>query len=370
VGAACALTATPASAQAVAAAGLDAGAARVHYDDFLPSYSTFVTTDARVAIGGTSLGARGTALRFESGRASLQGSVAASQLVPTAGRVRARLSGAAGASRYAGFAPFTHALASVRLEHDGRRRGAWAGPTLGSTSFGEGWRPVAQLAAGVWSLVGPGALDASLAATTVGDTTYADAEAHLRLLAGRATLDGWVGARMLSRGAGRGVYGEASAALPLRGPLALVAGAGRYPTDPIRGSIAGSYVSVGLRLGGRFAPRPARPAPRPATASGSDGDHPAPAPTLEVAAAAVGDLRVIRVLAAGALAVELAGDFTDWRPIALAPVGAGRWEVALRVPPGPRRLNVRVDGGAWQVPAGVTRVVDGFGTDVGILVVP
>ncbi len=40
------------------------------------------------------------------------------------------------------------------------------------------------------------------------------------------------------------------------------------------------------------------------------------------------------------------------------------------LPPGLRRLAIRVDGGAWLAPAGTRRVFDEFGSEVGLLIVP
>ena len=50
--------------------------------------------------------------------------------------------------------------------------------------------------------------------------------------------------------------------------------------------------------------------------------------------------------------------------------GDGMWETVLPIPSGLHRLNVRIDGGAWIVPAGLSRAADDYGDDVGILAVP
>ena len=46
------------------------------------------------------------------------------------------------------------------------------------------------------------------------------------------------------------------------------------------------------------------------------------------------------------------------------------WEAVLLIPSGLHRLNVRIDGGAWIVPAGMTRAADDYGDEVGIMAVP
>src|SRR5207249_3683102 len=59
-----------------------------------------------------------------------------------------------------------------------------------------------------------------------------------------------------------------------------------------------------------------------------------------------------------AATVELAGDFTDWQPVALQPTSEGAWESVQHIPGGVHRVNVRIDGGRWTAPAGTTRTTD------------
>ena len=369
-GTACILTVACAlPAQTRAAAGLDLGMSHVSYDDFLPSLAAFAAADGSLTTRRTEVTVRGAAVRYESGRQAFQAVLGASHLAPARGPTRLEVSATTGASWYADFARFAHALGRARVLRAGRGRGGWLGVTLGSTSYGAGWRPVARYAAGTWSALGPAALDASFTASSVGDTAYSDLEGTLRLPLGPVALDLWAGARMWSRGAGRGVYGEATLALPLHGGLAAIVSGGRYPTDPVRGTIAGRYVSAGLRVTGITAPRPAPPVDVPARPHyGSNGGFAAPVPVVEVALA--GGARTLRVHATGARTVELVGDFTDWLPVPLTPVSGDRWALALPLPPGVRRLAIRVDGGPWLAPAGTRRVFDEFGGEVGLLIVP
>jgi hypothetical protein len=369
-GTACALTvASPLPAQTRAAAGLDLGMAHVSYDDFLPSLAAFAAVDGSLATRRSDVSARGAAVRYESGRHAFQASLGAAYLAPGQGRTRVEASASTGASWYADFARFAHALGRVRLLRAGRGRGAWLGATLGTTSYGDGWRPVTRFAAGGWSALGPAALDASLTTSTVGDTAYTDLEGTLRTPLGPVALDVWVGARMWSRGAGHGVYGEATITLPLHGGIGMIVSGGRYPTDPVRGTIAGRYVSAGLRLSGVSARRPAPPTPAPARPHyGSNGGFAAPVPAVEVDLA--DGVRTLRVHATGARTVELVGDVTDWLPVPLTPGNGDRWALAVPLPPGVRRLAIRVDGGPWLAPAGTRRVFDEFGGEVGLLIVP
>ncbi|MBI3081424.1 MAG: hypothetical protein HYY94_00635 [Gemmatimonadetes bacterium] len=72
----------------------------------------------------------------------------------------------------------------------------------------------------------------------------------------------------------------------------------------------------------------------------------------------------------GAAAVELMADFTDWLPTGLQQVAPDVWRVTLPIAPGRHRLNLRVNGGPWGVPAGPTSVADDFQGLVGTVVVP
>jgi hypothetical protein len=76
------------------------------------------------------------------------------------------------------------------------------------------------------------------------------------------------------------------------------------------------------------------------------------------------------VYAPAAEIVEVMGDFTEWRVVALVRSEGDRWRLARSLAPGLRRLNVRVNGGEWGVPIGATLLHDEFGGTVGLLVVP
>src|SRR5205823_7800138 len=140
---------------------------------------------------------------------------------------------------------------------------------------------------------------------------------------GALALDASVGARFAGRGGGREVFGEASATLALGERTALFVAGGRYPTDPVSGSVAGRYVSGGVRL---RVPGPARvvshysvPAASP-PGTADDGD-PVAGVRLEVLPRPDGALRRVLYIADPAADVEHAGDFTDWQPRHVRRVG-------------------------------------------------
>ncbi|HZI21961.1 MAG TPA: glycogen-binding domain-containing protein [Gemmatimonadales bacterium] len=344
----------------------------VRYDGFLPSGAAAVTPALRWERPGGTLAARGTYLRFESGHRSVQGSVTGELFPPANGRWRAELLGSAGASRYLDFASFWHATGEARLHWLGEARGAWIGATGGRTSYGAAPRPVAVVAAGIWTRRPQLTLAASASRSFVGDTVYTDILSTAQARRGILTLDASVGARVSSRGGGHGVFSEVSATLALGERTALFASGGRYPTDPINGSVAGRYLSGGVRI--RITSRRALVSPQPvwygpSRRSAGTAD-PVTDARLDVRLTPDGLVRLVIHAPDSASTVELAGDFTDWQPVALQRAGVDSWEVVMPIASGVHRLNVRIGQGEWIVPWGATRTADDFGADVGIVAIP
>jgi hypothetical protein len=348
---------------------LDLGVSTVRYDGFLPSGAADLAPSIRWERPGLSLTAQGTYLRFESGNTSIQGNVTGSLFTAPTHRWRGQVLATLGASSYAEFTSFHHATGEARLHRLGERGGAWISGTVGRSSLGGTPRPVTGLAIAGWAQRAGVQLFASATRALVGDTAFSDLEAAARARHGALVLEAYAGARVWSRGAGRGVYGEGSATLALSDRLALVLSGGRYPTDPIRGSISGRYAGVALRLHSAAAlPPTPRDLPSRPPSAGSSGSSDAPA---RVEVLPQGD-RAVRfvVRAPDAGVVEIAGDFTDWQPVALGRGSDGIWAVVVRIPKGIHRIAVRVDAGPWTALAGARRADDDYGGEVGIFVVP
>ena len=349
-------------------ATIDVGASAVRYDGFLASGAAALTPAFTWDGARGALTLRGTYLRFESGNRSLQGSVRGSIFTGPEGGWHGELSASAGASSYAGFASFWHALGDLRLHRGGERRGVWIGATGGRTAFGTTFptRPVFAASIATWLRSDQVTMLVSAHRAFVGDTQYSDIDLTLRAQRERLALETLVGARFLSRGAGRGLFGEGSVILALTERLALVVSGGAYPTDPIRGSIAGRYVAASMRI--RLHSVPTRDPPRLTSRSGANGEASAPV-TLAVRPQRDG---LVRLVVQGPVShlVEIAGDFSEWQPVPLRQTAAGTWETILAIPRGVHRINVRVSGGAWIAPTGTTRVRDDYEGEVGIFVVP
>jgi len=349
---------------------LDAAASLVRYAGFLTSWAATVTPSLAWRSPRATLAARGTFLMFESGNTSLQGLVSAAAFTGPDGPVRLEAGAEAGASAYASYAHFSHALARVRLHALGEHWGIWGGPLAGGISSDGDGRAVTGLAAGWWGRVSGARLDLTWTSVAVGDTTFGDLQARAEWSRGALDAEASLGRRTASRGGASGAYGDGSLALRIGGRTSLVVAAGRYPSDPVSGSIAGRFATAGFRvaLGPAARPGPLRGA-RPLT---SGGLAPGVA-TLDRVHATLedrGGRTYLVVRAVGATRVEVMGDFTGWQPVALEPDGGGRYRYALDVGTGLYRFNVRLDGGSWGVPEGIAAVADEFGGSVGLLAVP
>jgi hypothetical protein len=130
-------------------------------------------------------------------------------------------------------------------------------------------------------------------------------------------------------------------------------------------------VTAALRLGVVSAPKRARSGIGIRSQSGSGSDDPMPPEGLRL------ELRmyageVLLTVHAAAVSVEISGDFTDWRPVALTKSsGEGdAWIGRFHMSRGMHRINVKRDGGRWMAPAGTTRSIDDFDGEVGVFLVP
>ena len=353
------------------ASSLEAGAAHVTYDGFLPSAAYSMSPALSVEGAQASLAARGSYLVFQSGNRSVQGSFAGSLFVPSSGTWRGELAVLGGVSTYEQFARYGYVHARARAHLLGRREGLWLGATGGHSDLGSASERVWQLAVGGWRQLAPATVAVSAGTSRIGDTTYTDIEGTAALMRGAIQLDLSSGVRGWSRGGGRGVYGEAVGTAWLSRHFALVVSGGRYPSDPVRGSIAGRYASLALRIAQR---QPSRfgtgtTAPLFDSRAGTLPRRRGPSVAAAFEARSLSNGTVLlRLRAPGARTVEVMGDFTDWQPVALVRGDSNLWELRLTMPPGQHRLNVRIDGGPWTAPAGTAVIDDDFGGTVGLFV--
>jgi len=357
----------PLGAQVTATADVAFGA--IEYEGFLGSAALTLTPALRYDARNFSVAAQGNWVVFESGRTLVQGAAAAAWLTPPVGPLRGEVSGFGGVATYAEAPASGYGLLRGRIHVVRGTAGAWAGGGLGGSYAGTTDVGTSEIAAGGW-LVGRGlTVTAALTRGAAADSAFLDYAMSARWQRGVLELEGLAGARLASDFDDAGLFGEAQARLALTRLIAAQVSAGYYRVDPLRGAVAGRWISGGFRVSlwpRRSAVTP--PDERLRATVRLPSLIPADAPELRLASAALG-VRVITIHAPRAASVELAADFTDWQPVQLQPAGRDTWRLDLTLAPGVYRLNVRIDGGPWSVPRGATPQADEFGSVVGLVVV-
>lgn len=356
---------------------LDAGAASVAYDGFLASGAYTLSPAGRLDLARGSIGARGAATRFPSGNTSWQGILDGSWLVPFAGGLTGELAASGSSTLYDGPDPGPSArneagslLGAARVHLATGRGGGWLGVTAGASTDGLQRRGLVQGEAALWRQLRAATLALAVRPASAEDLRFADVE-----LAGRwwwkarLELGGTVGGRAGDQPGGARTWQELAATWWVGRHLALVAAGGRYPADVLNGVPGARYVAASVRVASR---QPARleEAARPGTAARTTPLallRALPAGDLELRRLASGET-LLRLRAPEAATLELMGDFTDWAPVPMTRAADGMWEARFALAPGTYRFNVRRDGGAWEVPIGVTALPDDLGGTAGIFV--
>jgi hypothetical protein len=168
-----------------------------------------------------------------------------------------------------------------------------------------------------------------------------------------------MGGRFASREVPPDAWASADVAVRLSAPLSLVIGAGSSTGGRFTLDAEHRFVALGFRV----SPYLTRSlvAARPTT------------PVAALSAFGIDTVGAGRyrfsITALGARRVEISGDFTGWKAAPLGRELDGRWTLTLPLSAGAHRLNVRVDGGSWIVPPGLTTMSDDFAGEVGVLVI-
>jgi hypothetical protein len=347
----------------------DGGFGAIEYEGFLGSTAVTLTPGLRLDARSFSLAAQGNWVLYESGHTLVQGAAAAAWLTPVLGRVRGEISGFGGVATYTDAPASGYGLFRGRVHLADRTAGFWVGGGMGQSYAGAIDVETSEISIGAWLVSRELTATGSLTRGAAADSAYVDLAASGRWRRGQFELNGLAAARLASAFDDEGLFGELQARLTLTRALAAQVGAGSYPIDPLRGAVAGRWISAGVRVSlwsGRSAVQ--APDERLRATVRLPSLIPADAPELRLAAAAFG-VRALTIHAPGAASIELAGDFTDWQPVQLQRAGRDTWRLELALAPGIYRLNVRVDGGRWSVPRGATPQADEFGSVVGLVVV-
>lgn len=364
-------------------ATLDVTSSRLRYSGDTAASGAFTIAPAfRAVLPNASLDASGGLSQFAGGGWTTQGLLAGAAFTPWR-PVVGELAGTTGGSVHADGNRTGQSLASVRLHvlHGGV--GAWLGGSAGEQWDSLGWHRVRGTEGGVWAQHAGLTATLSVAPTRVADSiSFTDAQIALRALVDRADITATIGRRGGDEGAfGGGAQGwiNASVALWIGRSFALTASGGRYPSDPLQGYRPATYGELGIRFGIRDFTQPRASASAPDRAPELTPSRPLSVldraeqeTEREVSGfelvTASGDERTIRIHAPSAQRVEIIGDFTTWQPVSLTPASeAGWWTVTLPIAAGTYEMNIRIDGGAWLVPPGLTSLLDEDGGVVGVL---
>lgn len=283
--------------------------------------------------------------------------------------------GAAGASfslRSAGSGGNGNAFVRQHVVTD--RGGAWGGVTVGGTTRDGLWSNASAGDVGAWGRFN--FLYASASASRLftsdqllfetaglvapnepGPYELADWQLVLQLRGGPHDLTGSYTRRRAVAGADFGQEAYAgSVTVQLTDRVAFIGTAGRQLADPVRGLPQADLVTAALRLS--LGPKPLPVMQRSAIAEAIVTPVPGGGGDLEV-----------RVFAIDTLAVEIAGDFSAWKPLPMEREGSF-FVAHIRLRPGKYHVGVRTNQGPWRAPRNLARVRDDFGGESGLIVIP
>jgi len=287
---------------------------------------------------------------------------------------------------------------AFRLMHQDRGGMVWIGASLASSwddassSGDETSRQARSLMGGVWKVFGPAGIGLSVRAVEYDeeivfgrDTTYevlgipftsrrteqivydhyyVDAELIASRRVGPVAVHLEGGGRLTRRSVREPrVWVRGGIEIPVLPDVALQLAAGQRPNLPEYRVEAGSFASVGVQLElGRNAWTPGPPLVP---------DHPPhpDAPSAELRPLPEGGTWELLIRNVPGANVEIMGDPTDWRAVGMERLAFGTWRTVLRLAPGTYRINLRIDGGAWEELPGYPTARDEFGGVVGVIVV-
>jgi len=342
---------------------LDLGGVAIQYADTLSGVAGTINPRFLLDWGNRLAEGSGTYSQFGSDW-SVQGQATGSLFIPLR-FVIGELAAFAGGSTHRDGSRTGEFLANGRI-HAQQRFAEWfLGAGAGQTNFADQSSTLLLAEAGLARTTSLGTATFTFTPVAIGDSIrYADAQASFSWQRGRVDFSalggGRLGDQLTSLGGTARIWGNLSLTAWLTSRAAVVLSGGSYPIDPTQGFPGGRFVSLGLHFS--HPPRQPRLVIRDSTV------------TLEATAVEFSFTRSVgvvsfRVLAPLARNVELAGDFTDWDPIQMAPAGDGWWVLSRALNPGKYQVNLRMNGGKWVVPPGLLAMLDEFGGSVGLLVV-
>jgi hypothetical protein len=352
---------------------LDLGGVALRYADTLDAGAATITPRVGVEWGRGVADATGTYSQFTSGGWSTQGSLSGSLFAPTALGFLAELAGLAGGSAHHDGTRTGQVLVNGRLHFMRPAGEVFLGGGGGRTWVGGGSRSVLLGELGASTTLSDVVATLTASPAMVEDSIqYMDAQLALSWTRDRLDLGALLGTRLGDQltflGGTSRSWGNLSAVARMTPRFALVASGGTYPIDPTQGFPGGRFVSVSIRMALRRA-REAVPLKTAQSELGTNMQEVLPVVISFTAETIRAGIVTLKVNAPEARSVEVAGDFTNWSPIALESASGGLWSVTLPIKQGKYQMNLRLDGGKWLVPPGLLPMLDEFGGSVGLLVV-
>ena len=341
---------------------LDIGASSVRYADDYTATAMSITPAIQWERGAATLFGLGTLSRFETGELSSSAVLAASYLTNPRDRLRAEFAVSGAGNAHEDGSRTGLAIAQLRAHVALRGAGLWVGGSGGRAWNMESARGASALEAGGWWRHGTLVLTGSVAPWRAGEHSWTEVAGAARWTRGPLEASAMLGVRSGGDASDRGAWGGIDGAWWITRHVAVSGSAGRNRADLLQGMPGGRYLTLGVRLATRSplmeiqrlrGTPPASRLARPVAG--------------RIAVTGTGARRTIRLDADRAQVVEIMGDFTEWRPVRLAPARGSEWEITLPLAAGSHRFNIRIDGGDWGVPDGVTAITDDFDGVVGIL---
>lgn len=367
--AALAVCSWPSAGAAQSTVYFEAGGARVRYGDTVEVSAGTLSAGASALTRYTSFSGLLAGSTTAQSSWTLFGAANGSVFTPSILAFRGELHAAGSGTTYGSNTGSARVMGGGRLHLSSSRIGTWVGLSAGSVTDPIGARAIRQGEAGIWAQLGSAVAQVTAMPVRIAeDLKYTDTEGSVRFGSARFDIGATGGFRSKLTGYEESPDSWASVFLTawLRPSIGITAAAGNYPADIGQDLPSARYVSLGLRVAPKriipiIPPLPSEIFP----AAGRTGQR-----EITVSQASNGN-RTIRLRAPSARSVEIMGDFNDWVPVQLAQAQpAGTWAITLPVGSGVHQVNVRIDGGPWTVPSGITAIRDEFGGSVGILVVP
>ncbi|HEX6051659.1 MAG TPA: glycogen-binding domain-containing protein [Gemmatimonadaceae bacterium] len=359
-----------------------------------------LSPSARFDAARFSIDGRWTALRTDAGDLTGNGALAATYYSPVRGGLQLSMTGFADRSLLNETVAVSRAGADARLSYRHGATGIWFGREASVDNKATAVSAVPRVSGGAWRQWGRALFTVSLASyasregrrdrtatgvpnptgpfpgsdtltnpfpvdtPVVSDTgsngrlrSWNDAEMALDWGIGRLAFRGVIGTRFFAEHQPNELWGQVQSTYTLGPDVALIAATGVHPSAAAYGVSRARFLEIGVRLAPSALLRPRVPRGVRPTAAAFEVSN------------AVGGQRTLRIRVPNARTVELSGDFTGWKPIALTRAGVDQWEARVPLAPGIHRLVIRVDGDAWTPPPGVNAVPDEFQGTVGVIVV-